>query len=116
MAKEKRIKLVQLRDEDFVLFPSGYILHKVAVDACKSVGFAPRITSEGEDMDAIKGLVAAGIGVSVLPESAFYDSTPRFTVKIPIDTPDFRRSVGIISPANRELAPSELVFFNFITL
>lgn len=114
LAKEKRIKLVQLRDEDFVLFPSGYILHKVAVDACKSVGFAPRITSEGEDMDAIKGLVAAGIGVSVLPESAFYDSTPRFTVKIPIDTPDFRRSVGIISPANRELAPSELVFFNFV--
>lgn len=114
LSKEKSIKLIELRDEDFVLFPEGYILHKVAVDACKSVGFLPRITSEGEDMDALKGLVAAGIGVCLLPESAFYDSTPRFTVKVPIDSPNFRRTVGIISPINRDLAPSEQVFLDFV--
>lgn len=114
LSKEKSIKLVDLRHEDFVLFPEGYILHKVAIDACKSVGFVPHVTSEGEDMDALKGLVAAGIGVCLLPESAFYDSTPRFTVKVPIDSPSFRRTVGIISPRTRELAPSEQVFLDFV--
>ncbi|MGM9951146.1 MAG: LysR family transcriptional regulator [Lysinibacillus sp.] len=115
LAKNEHINLVDLRSENFVLFPEGYILHKVAVEACRSAGFVPAITSEGEDMDALKGLVAAGIGVTLLPESSLYDSTPRFTVKMPIAIPTIRRTVGVISPTNRELAASEKVFLDFVT-
>ena len=115
LAKNEHINLVDLRNENFVLFPEGYILHKVAVEACKSAGFVPAITSEGEDMDALKGLVAAGIGVTLLPESSLYDSTPRFTVKMPISIPTIRRTVGVISPTTRELAASEKVFLDFVT-
>lgn len=113
-AKRNSIPLIDLRKEDFVLFPEGYVLNKIAVDACNSVGFSPNVTSEGEDMDAIKGLVAAGIGISLLPESTFYDTTPRFTVKIPIEAPVIRRTVGILRPAKRELSPSEKVFHQFV--
>lgn len=115
LAKNEQINLVDLRNENFVLFPEGYILHKVAIEACRSVGFVPTVTSEGEDMDALKGLVAAGIGVTLLPESSLYDSTPRFTVKMPISIPAIRRTVGVISPTNRELAASEKVFLDFVT-
>ncbi len=115
LAKKETINLIDLRNDDFVLFPEGYILQKVAVDACKSVGFLPNITSEGEDMDALKGLVAAGIGVTLLPESSLYDSTPRMTVKMPIASPVIRRNVGIIAPTTRELAPSEQVFIDFVS-
>ena len=115
LAKNDKINLVDLRQEHFVLFPEGYILHKVAVEACRSVGFVPTITSVGEDMDALKGLVAAGIGVTLLPESSLYDSTPRFTIKMPIAIPAIRRTVGVISPTNRELAASEKVFLDFVT-
>ena len=114
LAKNKSINLIDLRNDNFVLFPDGYILHKVAVEACKSAGFVPSVTSEGEDMDALKGLVAAGIGVTLLPESSLYDSTPRLTVKVPIAIPTIRRTVGVISPTNRDLAPSEKVFIEFI--
>ena len=85
----------------------------MVVDACKSAGFSPKVISVGEDMDALKGLVAAGIGVTLLPESSFYDSTPRLTIKMKIDNPSITRNVGIIYPANRELAPSEQVFLKF---
>lgn len=115
LAKKESINLVDLRHDQFVLFPEGYILNKVAVDACRSVGFVPNITSEGEDMDALKGLVAAGIGVTLLPESSLYDSTPRMTVKVPIAIPNIRRTVGIIAPTSRDLAPSEEVFVKFIS-
>ncbi len=114
LAKQPSINLTDLRNEKFVSFPEGYVLHKVAVEACKSVGFTPNITSEGEDMDALKGLVAAGIGVTLLPESSMYDSTPRMTVKMPIINPPIRRTVGIISPVARELASSEIVFLDFV--
>src|SRR5690606_27412271 len=115
LAKKDSINLVDLRNDQFVLFPEGYILNKVAVDACRSVGFIPNITAEGEDMDALKGLVAAGIGVTLLPESSLYDSTPRMTVKVPIAIPNIRRTVGIIAPTTRDLAPSEEVFVKFIS-
>ena len=115
LAKRDSINLIDLKEDNFVLFPEGYILQKVAVDACRSAGFVPTITSEGEDMDALKGLVAAGIGVTLLPESSLYDSTPRMTVKMPISTPSIRRTVGIIAPTTRELAPSEQVFVDFVS-
>lgn len=114
LANKKKIKLSDLRHENFVLFPEGYILHKVAVDACKTAGFIPNVMSEGEDMDALKGLVAAGIGVTLLPESSLYESTPRFTVKMEIESPLIRRTVGVIYPTSREMAPSEQVFLDFV--
>ena len=113
-ANQESVDLHDLRNENFVLFPQGYILNKVAVDACKAAGFMPNVTSEGEDMDALKGLVAAGIGVTLLPDSSLYDSTPRFTSKVAIETPNIRRTVGVIYSTNRELAPSEKVFLEFI--
>ena len=76
--------------------------------------FSPSISSQGEDLDAIKGMVSAGIGVTLLPDSSFYDTTPRFTKKIPIETPQLKRTVGIIIPKHRELAPSEKVFYQFV--
>ncbi len=114
LAKKEKLNLVDLRKENFVLFPEGYILNEVVVDACKSAGFVPTVTSEGEDMDALKGLVAAGIGITLLPESSLYDSTQRFTVKMPIAIPNLTRTVGVIYPTNRELAPSEQVFLKFV--
>lgn len=114
LAKRNKIHLSDLRHDNFVLFPEGYILHKVAIDACKSAGFIPNVTSKGEDMDALKGLVAADIGVSLLPESSLYDSTPRLTVKMEVESPILTRTVGVIYPTNRELGPSEQVFLKFI--
>lgn len=114
-AQNDQLYLNDMREENFVLFPEGFILNKVAVDACRAAGFVPKITSEGEDLDALKGLVAAGVGITLLPESSLYDSIPRYTAKVPIASPAITRSVGIISPSNREIAPSEQVFLNFVT-
>ncbi|MCY8318620.1 LysR family transcriptional regulator, partial [Bacillus vallismortis] len=42
------------------------------------------------------------------------ETTPRFTVKIPIEFPQVKRTVGIIKPKNRELAPSANDFYEFV--
>lgn len=114
LAERKQITLNELQNDSFVLFPEGYILKKIVIDACKEAGFHPSISSEGTDMDAIKGLVAAGIGVSLLPDSTFQDSTPRYTVKIPIIAPQVKRTVGVITAKNRDLSPSGKVFYEFV--
>jgi len=114
LAERDNIRLRDLRNEDFVLFPKGFILHKMAFDASKQAGFMPNISSEGEDLDAIKGLVSAGIGVTLLPESTVSETTPRFTTKLPIHTPQLQRTVGMIIPRNRDLAPSDKIFYKFV--
>ncbi|AQX55109.1 LysR family transcriptional regulator [Priestia flexa] len=114
LATQENLRLRDLRNEDFVLFPNGFVLRKIAVDACKQAGFMPNISSEGEDLDAIKGLVSAGMGITLLPESTVSETTPRFTTKIPIHTPEVKRTVGMIIPRNRNLAPSDQIFYEFI--
>ncbi|MDC3415194.1 LysR family transcriptional regulator [Aquibacillus sp. 3ASR75-11] len=114
LSERTRLHLSDLRSDPFVLFPEGFILQKIAFDACKQAGFVPNVSSEGEDLDAIKGLVSAGMGVTLLPESTFHETVPRFTAKIPIEIPQVRRTVGIIKQKNKNLAPSEKVFYQFV--
>lgn len=114
LANRDRIHLSDLKNDSFVLFPKGYILRKMVMDSCQQAGYSPAISSEGEDLDAIKGLVSAGMGVTLLPESTFYETTPRFTVKIPIDFPQITRTVGVIISNNKEVAPAVKVFYQFV--
>lgn len=114
LAKKEWISVVALEEENFVLFPEGYVLHQLVIDACMRSGFKPNIHSQGEDLDAIKGLVAAGMGITLLPESAFNDLNTAYSAKVAINYPSLKRTVGIIIPKHRNLAPSEQVFYDFI--
>lgn len=114
LAGNRSIKLSQLQNDMFVLFPEGFILRQIVVDACKSLGFEPKVSFEGDEIDAIKGLVAAGLGVTLLPESTLNDSIPRSAVKVRISEPQVTRTVGVITPNNRELPPSEKLLYDFL--
>ncbi|GEL77755.1 LysR family transcriptional regulator [Tenuibacillus multivorans] len=114
LANEPYLRLIQLRHEPFVIFRQGYIIRDIIMKASSQVGFQPRIAFEGEDVDTIKGLVSAGLGVSLLPEITLNDMPMRDTKSIEIIEPNVSRTVGIILPSNREVAPSEQVFFEFL--
>jgi DNA-binding transcriptional LysR family regulator len=45
-------------------------LHTRITQACRRAGFLPRISQEARRMHAILSLVAAGLGVSLVPEGA----------------------------------------------
>lgn len=114
LAMRSSIKLIELRDDSFVLFPKGFILHDLIMEGCLQRGFKPKVSFEGKDLDAIKGLVSAGLGVTLIPEVTLVDCLPRATVKVPIVEPSLKRSVGAIIPTERELLPTEKLFHQFI--
>jgi LysR family transcriptional activator of glutamate synthase operon len=114
LSDQSQLRLDQLRHDPFVVFRHGYILRDLITRTCQQVGFTPRIAFEGEDVDTIKGLVSAGLGVSMLPEITLHDLPDRDTVSVEIIEPNVTRTVGIIIPQNRELAPSERIFFKFL--
>ncbi|WP_071393180.1 LysR family transcriptional regulator [Bacillus tuaregi] len=114
LAGETSLKLSQLRDDSFILFPNGFILREVLVEACAKLGFQPNVSFEGEDIDAIKGLVAAGLGVTLIPEVTIFDNRPKSTVIIPVIEPKVTRTVGVIIPRHRQLLPTQNLFYHFL--
>lgn len=113
-ANRQYVELKELKEENFILFPKGYMLEKIVSDACLQEGFEPYVSTKGDDLNAIKGMVSAGIGITILPTSAITDLKDGFLKKIPVYTDHLKRSVGIITPQNRELGPSEKVFYKFV--
>jgi DNA-binding transcriptional LysR family regulator len=62
--------LYDLRDEDFVSLRLGSSIFVDAMyQACISARFKPHIVQQVVEVPAILNLVAAGLGVSVVPES-----------------------------------------------
>lgn len=71
LAKAKSLRLAKLADEPFVLFSRsfGSGLYDEIIAACRRAGFSPRIGQEASQITAIVNLVAAGLGVSLVPAS-----------------------------------------------
>ena len=55
----------------FILCESGFVLNGRIADACKRLGFAPKIAARSSQVDFVVELVAANVGVAILPEMIF---------------------------------------------
>jgi DNA-binding transcriptional LysR family regulator len=68
---QQRLRLRQLAAEDFILYrrPSGPGLYDTIIAACRRAGFSPKISQEAPVITSTLNLVAAGLGVSVVPAS-----------------------------------------------
>ncbi|OMI39442.1 LysR family transcriptional regulator [Streptomyces sparsogenes] len=62
------------------------------VDVCEAAGFTPRIDFATDDYPAVIGLVAAGLGVAVLPELALESVRAKGTATVEVE-PAVRREV-----------------------
>jgi DNA-binding transcriptional LysR family regulator len=68
-AGHARVALATLGGEDWIA-PHSPLGRDAFVYACRGAGFAPTVVSETDDYMAMQGLVAAGIGVALLPRLA----------------------------------------------
>lgn len=68
---ERGLHLAQLAQEPFVFFPRSYGsgLYAQLLNLARDAGFSPHFAQEAGEAMTIIGLVAAGLGVSVLPAS-----------------------------------------------
>ena len=70
LAARSRLRLAELKDEDFVFLrvESSSFASRM-FDACVRAGFAPRIVQQVVEVPATLNLVAAGLGVALVPAS-----------------------------------------------
>jgi len=71
LANRKRLRLADVANEDFVLFPRdlapGLYAHVLAV--CAEAGVHPRIVQTSRELYTTVSLVEAGLGVTIIPAS-----------------------------------------------
>jgi DNA-binding transcriptional LysR family regulator len=65
------LPLAELAGETFILYkrPGGPGLYDTIITACRGAGFSPRVGQEAPRIISTLNLVAAGLGVSIVPES-----------------------------------------------
>ena len=71
LAHRHRLPLAALADQPFVLFGRQLnpLFHDEVISACHDAGFSPDVVQEAGEMPTIVSLVAAGLGVSLVPAS-----------------------------------------------
>jgi DNA-binding transcriptional LysR family regulator len=70
LARQARVKVAELRGDAMILFPRhvapGY--RELFDSVCRRAGFVPRVAHETESIQTNLGLVAGGLGVTLMPE------------------------------------------------
>ncbi|MFI8854648.1 LysR family transcriptional regulator [Streptomyces sp. NPDC053499] len=111
LAARKRVRLAEAAEESFVTLEPGYGMRRILDTLCAEAGFTPRIAFEGEEAETIRGLVAAGLGVALLPPPVF----PRPGVReLTVTAPRAVREIGLAWPAGRPDTPPVAAFKKFL--
>jgi DNA-binding transcriptional LysR family regulator len=90
LACKPRVRLQDFADETWIQESGGWCggLH---LSACADAGFGPRIGFRSDDYNVVQGLIAAGVGISLLPSLALTNVREDIVV----------RSLGRAAPARR---------------
>jgi DNA-binding transcriptional LysR family regulator len=70
LAKKERITLSDLAEEAWVQTSEASACARHVVRICRAAGFEPRVSFESDDYLTVQGLVAAGVGVALIPQLA----------------------------------------------
>src|SRR5512140_207666 len=106
LARRKTLSLRDLRAAPFVLYRPEFALHGHIMDACRRAGFKPQVASESSHWDFIVALVAANIGVALLPQTICRQLDPAQVRPVPLVDPIIPWDVALIWHRDRHLPPA----------
>jgi DNA-binding transcriptional LysR family regulator len=81
LATKRKLTLVDLRDEEWVQTSADTPCARHVVRSCLAAGFEPKETFESDDYETVQGLVAAGVGVALIPRLALTRVHPGIVVR-----------------------------------
>jgi DNA-binding transcriptional LysR family regulator len=96
------VSMTDLADEPFVAMRPGFGMRRLLDELCAAAQFQPRIVLESANITTTAGLVAAGLGVSLIPIDGS-EHAPGVSV-LPLADADAYRDVGMIWNSGRPLS------------
>ncbi len=93
LAGRREADLKALAAEPFVFFKGR--ARESALAACRAAGFEPRMACESGELETVRALVAAGLGVALLPELAARRARPECAL-LRVRRPKVERQLSLI--------------------
>jgi LysR family transcriptional activator of glutamate synthase operon len=111
LAERTEIALDEVADEDFVMLRPSWELRAQTDHLCREAGFTPRTAFEADDLAVVRGFVAAGLGVAIVPADGFAPGETHGRERhLRITDAAAHREVGMAWSSERRLLPSALLF------
>jgi DNA-binding transcriptional LysR family regulator len=70
LANRESVNPAELRDEPFILWSEGSAVRDLTLRICRQAGFEPKVVLECAYWDTICSMVAAGLGITLVPEQS----------------------------------------------
>ena len=102
LASRSSVHLSELRHDPYVALPAGVGLRALGEALLREAGFRPRTAFEVQESHTVRGLIAAGLGFSILPPAGPGSGTGQFLpgaelglVEVPIESELAFRQIGM---------------------
>ena len=79
-ANQAETSIEECRDAPWIAGSPGTLCHTLIIRACEAQGFTPRIRHYADDFGTVLALVAAGQGVSLIPQLGLTSAAPGVTL------------------------------------
>jgi DNA-binding transcriptional LysR family regulator len=105
LAERGSIRLPDLKDEAWVQTSHSSPCARHVVRSCHAAGFEPNVSFESDDYQTVQGLVAAGVGVALIPELALSVVRDDIVIRALSPAPPSREVIAAI-PERARLVPA----------
>ncbi|HEY2140533.1 MAG TPA: LysR family transcriptional regulator [Solirubrobacteraceae bacterium] len=105
LANKGRLRLEDLKEEAWVQTSRSSPCARHVVRSCHTAGFEPNVAFESDDYQTVQGLVAAGVGVALIPELALSVVREDIVIRVLSPQPPVRQVIAA-APAGARLVPA----------
>jgi len=105
LAKKAKLRLAELQGEAWVQTSSSSPCARHVVRSCHAAGFEPSVSFESDDYQTVQGLVAAGVGVALIPELALSVVREDIVIRALSPAPPVRQVIAA-TPEGARLVPA----------
>jgi DNA-binding transcriptional LysR family regulator len=114
LARRKQVALRELARAPFVLYREDFALHGHILDACRREGFTPKIAAESSQWDFMAAMVAADVGVALLPRTICRRLDPGRVKVLPLVEPEMRWDLAFVWRRAGHLPPAARAFVEVV--
>ncbi|HXZ08333.1 MAG TPA: LysR substrate-binding domain-containing protein [Paraburkholderia sp.] len=104
LATRRKVTLAELAHESFVAFTDDFKLNDVIDRACRALGFVPSVAGRSRHLDLIVSMVASGMGVALLPESACRQTRSTHLAVVSVVDPVVAYELALVRPREAYLS------------
>lgn len=107
------IRLIEAKDEEFLLLQKWQALRNQADSLCRLAGFEPKVIFQGDNPATLREMVSLGMGVTFVPYVSWHDVIDQHLHLLHIASPVCRRCLCIFSQPGQHVTRISLAFRDY---